>query len=272
MPLTPYAHLAHSAEPDGSGGMRYRLSDDWLQGRTAFGGVMAALAVDAMRRRGADEWPPSAHLRALQTNFVGPVSAGAMEVAVTPLRTGKNVRQVQAVISQHGSVAALLLGVWGSGRASALPQRRPTRPQARHAPGDLPALPYIAGMTPHFTQHLDMRWDDGPLPFSGGGGFRTSIHLRLKDPVAVPVEQAVVLLADASPTPVLGHFRQPTPASSVSWALETLPLDQADLSGWWRADNEATVVSGGYVNQTTRLWAPSGELASLGHQVVTVYG
>lgn len=58
--------------------------------------------------------------------------------------------------------------------------------------------------------------------------------------------------------------------SSISWALELRPVEGDPGDGWWRADTDALVVDGGYVNQAGRLWAPDGSLAALAYQVVTV--
>jgi hypothetical protein len=37
-------------------------------------------------------------------------------------------------------------------------------------------------------------------------------------------------------------------------------------------DTDVIAAAGGYVNQVSKLWTPSGELASIGYQVVAVYG
>ena len=121
-----------------------------------------------------------------------------------------------------------------------------------------------------------MRWGVGTPPFSGGSSSeRGSIHIRLvdADAAAVGPELITVLMADVSPTPVLTQFTRPVPTSSVSWALELRPLAADEtLEGWWRADNQAVAAAGGYINQQGALWAPSGALAALAYQVVTVYG
>ena len=133
----------------------------------------------------------------------------------------------------------------------------------------------MPGRRPNFTAHLDMRWAEGAPPFSHQPATRASIHLRLldADAKALPSELMTVLMGDAFPTPVLAQLEQPAPASSVSWALELRPLSpQEALDGWWRADSAAVAMEGGYVNQQAMLWAPSGALAALAYQVVTIYG
>jgi acyl-CoA thioesterase len=283
VPPTPAAtdiprhlHALLAARTISGSRLRAEVSPDWLQGRTTFGGLIAVLGVQAMRDVAGAAWPAEVGLRALQTTFVGPVGAGTVEVDVTLLREGKNVRQVQATVSQDGQLAAVLIGIFGTPRETSLPPLVPQRPAPLRGADALPALPFIPGVTPNFTQHIDFRWSEGALPFSGGEPWHSSIHMRLHDgpPCDLPhlQELLTVLLADAAPTPVLGRLKKMGPASSVSWALEVRPLPAAGASaGWWRVDKEALAAADGYVNERALLWAPDGSLAAYGYQVVAVY-
>jgi acyl-CoA thioesterase len=276
MTLTPLSTLLAQRRRIDDSTRGFDVPEDWLQGRTSFGGLVSVLAVNAMREVAAGAWPQDVGLRALQTNFIAPVEGGPVEVVVQVLREGRNVRQVQSRLMQRGEVCALAVGVFGSARDSRLPPFAPQRPPPARAPEDIPAVPFVAGTRPHFTAHFDMRWSGGAPPFRGVEGTRdASIHVRLIDDDAkgLSPELMTVMMADVSPTPVLSQFDRPTPASSVSWALELRPLpDGEPLDGWWRADNLAVAAAGGYVNQQSMLWSPSGTLAGLAYQVVTVYG
>lgn len=251
----------------------FDIPPDWLQGRTSFGGLIATLTVQAMRDVAGSAWPAAVKLRALQTSFIGPVGQGAMDVKVTLLREGKNIRQVQALVQQQGQVSALLLGVFGVDRETIVPAKSPERPPVAQSPEETP-LRTLKGGAPQFTQHMDMRFAEGAAPFSGEHSELSKIHLRLLgEPAPIDLELLTVLLADVPPTPVISNFNQPTPASSVSWELELRPLAQAPSpEGWWRADTDVLACGGGYVNHVTRLWAPGGELAALGYQVAAIYG
>jgi acyl-CoA thioesterase len=189
------------------------------------------------------------------------------------LRQGRHVCQVQATVQQHGQVAAVLLGVFSADRESSLRSRLPQRPAPQHEADALPVPPALPVGAPAFLQHFDMRWAEGPPPYSGGAGFTSSIHMRMnpEEAAGVPGELQTVLLADLSPTPVIGQLTQPSANSSVTWALELRPVGPSPHHGWWRADNESLMVDGGYVNQSARLWAPSAQLAAYGYQVVAVF-
>jgi acyl-CoA thioesterase len=277
MTLTPLSTLLARRRRIDDGTLGFDVPDDWLQGRTSFGGLVSVLAVSAMREVAGAAWPQEVGLRALQTNFIAPVEGGPVDVAVQVLREGRNVRQVQSRLMQRGEVCALAVAVFGSARDSRLPAFAPQRPPPARAPEDIPAWPFVPGTRPHFTAHFDMRWSGGAPPFRGEPDSRdASIHLRLvdaDDAKALSPELMTVMMADVSPTPVLSQFDRPTPASSVSWALELRPLPEGEpLDGWWRADNLAVAAAGGYVNQQSMLWSPGGTLAGLAYQVVAVYG
>jgi acyl-coenzyme A thioesterase PaaI-like protein len=271
----PFAALLASRERDGSR-VRFRIPPDWLQGRTTFGGLIAALAVQAMFDVAGEGDAPLPPLRALQTNFVGPVGEGEMVVEVSVLRAGKNTRQVQATVTkangEDAQVAAVLLGTFGAARVSALAQRWPEQPPAVRDAEHSQPVPQVPGVSPAFLQHFDMRWAAGALPYTGRLEWDTQIHLRLLEPAGVPLELLAVMLADVPPTPVLGSMSQRAPASSVTWALELRPLPKLPAAdALWRIDMATLAAADGYVNQRATLWAPGGRLAALAYQVVAVY-
>lgn len=252
--------------------VQFTVDESWQQGRTLFGGLLSALAVQAMRDVCGGQWA----LRALQTSFIGPVSAGSFDVEVQLLRQGKNVRQVQANILQTDAqgtraTAGVLLGVFGGGRDSTLPRMMPAQPEVAKGIDTALQLPFLQGLTPNFTQHMDFRLAEGAFPFMGTQDTSSRMHVSLKQPAGVDAELLAVMLADAGPTPVLAQLKAPAPASSVSWALELRPVPHADVGGFWRMDKDALAVDEGYVNERTALWTPDGHLAALGYQVVAVY-
>lgn len=246
----------------------FRATEDWGQGRTMFGGFLSALALVAMRDTLGLDLP----LRALQSNFVGPVAVGEVFYRTRLLRQGKHVIQVQCDIYSQDALAGVLVGVFGTARQSSLPNYAP-KPHAMSLGVDqIQPLPFIPGVTPKFLQHLDMCWGLGNLPYTGAPSPRAGIYLRAKDK-NLSHEVLVVMLSDGPPTPALSYFQDPVMASSVSWSLElpALSIEEPE-DGWFQIDMDVDAMADGYVNQTARLWTPSGQLASLGTQVVAVYG
>ena len=250
----------------------FTVGEDWQQGRTLFGGLLSALAVQAMRDVCGADWP----LRALQTSFVGPVAPGAFDVDVVLLRQGKNVRQVQAHIRQAGAsgqapTAGVLLAVFGTGRDSTLPALTPQQAPVAKTPAESLQMPFIPGLTPAFTQHIDFRLAEGGIPFTGDSSWISRTYVRLKASEGIDTELLSVILADAGPTPALARLKGAAPASSVSWALELRPVPNAPVDATWRMDKDALATGEGYVNERTLLGTPDGRLAGFGYQVVAVY-
>ncbi|HMO69140.1 MAG TPA: thioesterase family protein, partial [Novosphingobium sp.] len=81
--------LLAGAEPLTSG-FRLAIPEDWHQGRTAYGGFSAALALAAARKAGGEGLPP---LRSAAVSFVGPLF-GAIEARARVLRAGRNATWV----------------------------------------------------------------------------------------------------------------------------------------------------------------------------------
>lgn len=246
-------------------GWSVTFDEDWLQGRSAFGGLQAALALRAMRAL-----VPELPLRTLQTTFIAPVS-GTVTIEARVLRTGKSAVHVEARILQGGETGCLLLGIFGSSRESVV-AIRPPAPQVARSAEQSRELPYLPGVTPVFTQHIRFRWADGGFPFSAATVARTQIYVEFRGETAVD-EAQVVALADTIPSPGLSLLKRPVAASSLTWTLELLrdDYDPAATAGWLM-DAEVTAAANGYMFQTATLWSPAGEAVALSRQSVVVFG
>lgn len=247
------------------GRWRARVGADWLQGRSAFGGLQAALGLKVMRAL----VPAGLPLRSLQVTFVAPVPAGSVQIRASVLREGKNVVHVAADLCDGEAVPCRLLGVFGAARTSTLafgPEPEPMDDSRA------PVLPYVEGVAPAFMQQFDVRWLRGDLPFSGGKGRSSVLELSLRDE-GPATEMHAVALADFMPPIALSMFRQPTPGSSLTWMLELLRdrFDDLPLRGW-RADGELLGARDGYTHQRLMLWGPGGEPVARGHQTMVVFG
>ncbi|MEZ4381058.1 MAG: thioesterase family protein [Nannocystaceae bacterium] len=239
------------------------IPETWLQGRTAFGGLSGAIGLRVMREAIADERPP----RSVDVAFVAPVVAGPASATVEILRRGRNLTQASARIVQEGAVRAVISGVFAGPRPSAV------RVDAEVAAPPLPVaeareLPFIPGVTPTFTQHLDLRWADGGFPFSGHHTEGIAGYCRHRTP-ADGVE-ALLALVDAWPAPVLPLLDRPTPASTVRWTVHLIGEPPAsDAYCWLRS---TTIAAGdGYATTVARLHGPDGELLAWAEQLVAIF-
>ena len=68
------------------GGWSITITEDWMQGRTTYGGLSAALCLQTV----INEFPDLPPLRSAQINFIGP-AGGEVTICNTVMRIGKSV-------------------------------------------------------------------------------------------------------------------------------------------------------------------------------------
>lgn len=245
------------------------VGEDWLQGRSAFGGLQAALALRAMRELVQADMP----LRSLQTTFVAPVPSGPVTIRAQILREGRSATQIEASLCDGERTLCRLVGVFGSARPSAL-NFQPEQPSVEGAVESKMSreLRYVEGQMPAFTQHFRARWLRGDLPFTGGQQRDSVLQISLRDE-GVPDETHVLAFADFIPPIALSMFDKPTPGSSLTWMIELL-RDRYDDLGLddWRVDAQLIAARDGYTNQSLMLWGPRGEPVALSRQSMVVFG
>ena len=265
MAATPYSELlARVAAGDGEASVD--VPDDWLQGRTLFGGLQAAIALAAMRTVA-----PPVPLRTLQATFLAPVPGGRVSAKARVLRSGKNTTHVEGRLVDGDNTLALLVGVFGAGRDSAVnlrPQQPPAPVPRAGPPIELLRLP---GVVPNFTQHFDARWLAGGLPFTGDTSAEHVIELAMHDS-GNATEPHVVAMADFIPPIALSFLKERVAAASLTWMLEFLADDVSALPlAGWRIDARMAAAGSGYTNQALMLWGPGGVPVALGTQTMVVF-
>ena len=262
---TPFSVLLsriHASE----GASTLEVPEDWLQGRTLFGGLQAVVGLAAMR-----SLAPDAPLRSLQVTFLAPVPGGPVTARARILRSGKSATHVEARIVDGDNTLAMMVGVFGLPRTSAVTLRPQ---QQRVTPDDPVELPFVAGVAPNFTQHFKARWILGGPPWSGKERPDNVIELGMRDQ-GNATESHVVAMADFLPPIALSYLKTPVAAASLTWMLELLTEDVSSLSlplDGWRIDATMTAAHGGYINQSSMLWGPGGVPVALGRQTMVVFG
>src|SRR5271154_5302090 len=123
------------------------IGEDWSQGRGAFGGIVAALGNEAMRRLvSADR-----QLRGLETVFVGPAYPGAVRMEAEILRVGKAVTIASARLWSADQIAATLTGIYGAPRSVQIAISPQANAGVRGAQ-ELPDSVFPPGTGPAFVQ------------------------------------------------------------------------------------------------------------------------
>src|SRR6478609_3119397 len=101
--MTPLSVLLSRARTS-QGTSTLDVPDDWLQGRTLFGGMQAVVGLAAMR-----SLAPDAPLRSLQVTFLAPVPGGLVTARAQVLRSGKSATHVEARIVDGDNTLALIV-------------------------------------------------------------------------------------------------------------------------------------------------------------------
>ena len=241
------------------------VTEDWLQGRSMFGGLQAALGVRAMRQAIPEDLP----LKTLQTTFISPVPSGKVTATASILRTGKNATHVEARIVDGEQTLALFVGVFGRSRDSAIGREIP-QPIIDNPTNTL--FEFLKGVTPNFTQHFTAKWLKGGLPFTSSQLPESVTEISINED-ALTSESHFLAIADFIPPVALSLLTVPSAGSSLTWMLEFLCDDyQRQPLQKWRVDAEMTAASGGYTSQTATIYAPDGSAVALSRQSMVIFG
>lgn len=244
--------------------LRCAVPESWAQGRTAYGGLTAALCARAAGRRFAD-LPP---MRSAQIAFVGPL-AGEVTIRARLLRRGRSTGFLAADATTGEGMAARCLFVHGEPRRSAHTLQRLPMP-------DVPGFARLADMTltpfhPAFTAQFQSRIARGGLPFSGTGEAQSFWWARHRDEAARGTAIGLLCLADLTPPAIAPTMAGLAPVSSVTWQFDVLTDDLSTEEGWYLLMTSAEAASDGWSGQAMAVWSSDGRPVGAGRQSVAVF-
>lgn len=264
MPVpTPFAALiAAVAGADGDDAIT--VPDDWLQGRTVYGGLALALGLEAAALAIDD----GAVLRSAQVAFIGPAS-GRISISVAPLRRGRNVTFLGVDLHGAGGIASHMTLCYGAARPSALQENRLIMPEAP-APEDCP--PFLGGIAPPaFIRHFELRRAGGEAPASAAATGEMLVWARHRDQAAWSGLSALMALADVLPPAIVTRLDSMAPVSSMTWQVNPLAPAPQTRNGWWLMQSVNEAAGDGYASQNMLTWSANGEAVLAGRQSVAVF-
>lgn len=262
--MTEFTDLMASIARSGDAAWRVGVSDDWLQGRTAYGGLAAALCLEAALR----ECPDLPPLRSAQIAFVGP-AAGALSIRASLLRRGKSAAFVSVDLAGEAGLATRAIFVFGAARASSMNHVKleaPIVPPPEQCPSFFRNVPGL-----NFVQHFDGRLAAGHLPFSRAGDPTLTLWLRHRDPSLRESAVSLLALADAPPPAAIVLFEKFSTISTMTWMVDVLTDDLSTESGWWLLRTSAETCAAGYSGQAMTLWNAAGRPILAARQTVAVF-
>ena len=241
------------------GGFRVAIPPSWLQGRTAYGGLSAALALEAAIRAEPD-LPP---LRSAQIAFIGPLS-GEVAVTATKLRRGRNAAFIQADLVSEAGLGFRATFVFMAPLPSAV-----THDEAPRAPVPPPApgAKLYTGPEDFFTGNFnffDHKQGTGPAEWLRWA------RLREREGLHPMVE--LMAIGDALPPAAFKLIPGgKAPVSSLNWQINFVAAEPATEDGWWLLHATADRARDGYSSQRMTLWNASGALIAEGMQGVAIF-
>ncbi len=243
------------------GGWRGTVPENWLQGRTAYGGFSAALALHAAQHSDAD-LPP---LRSAQVSFIGPLS-GDIVIRASRLRRGRNAAFVQADIESEAGLGLRATFVFMGSVPSTVDHAVATAPDF---PVPTPDAKTYKGMSAvAFTQNFELldRRDDsvGPTEWLRWG--------RLNDRAGLDPMVELIAIADFLPPAALKLLGKPAPVSSMTWLLNILGGEPKTQDGWWLLRATADYARAGSSSQQMAIWSADGTPIAEQMQSVAIFG
>lgn len=267
--------MARIGRADADAAFGVTVSADWLQGRTVYGGLSAALCLQSALNA-TPELPP---LRSAQLGFVGPAN-GALTLRAQTLRQGKSAVFVGVdcfaeAERDHENLATRALFCFGAPRVSGLDHLDLAPPDVKPAAA---SRPFFGDAPPlAFMQHFEFIAAGGNLPFSRNGAPSMALWIRHRDPETRSLRGAramvaLLALADAPPPAAIVLFEKFLPISTMTWHVDVLTDEIATDDGWWLIRTFAERVANGYSAQSMTVWNAAGRPVMAARQTLAIYG
>mgnify|MGYP003748096463 CR=1 FL=1 len=246
-------------------GLATDAPDGWTQGRTLYGGLTAALSVQAALLKHADLPPPRSGL----FTFAGPAS-GRLTFTPTLLRQGRAAAVVSVDAVGDSGFAARSVLTFGAARESQVAHD--------HRLGVTPARPaaceafFLDGQPGRsFFQNFEMRIAGGGRPLSGdiddGVGF--DVWVRHLDDAGVDPAISLLALADSLPPAAMVVFPNPAPISTMTWMVD---FAQPVAAGTWRyVRSYSEAAADGYSHQAMEVYDDEGRRIAVGRQTMAIF-
>lgn len=245
------------------GTTRFDNLENWMQGRTLYGGASALIAYTAAARAFTN-LPP---LRSAQVAFVAPTGP-EVELRREIVRQGRNVAQVRSEIWCEDKCTLTAFWLFGT-------EREPNAVHEAARPTDWPgspedAEPVMAGKGPAFIQNnFELR---RAQETRGAGEPVVRRWARVTDREGLDPVSELILLGDVMPPGAMRAMERQGPISSINWSFNLLETAPQTRDGWWLSENASQHADKGYSSERLRLWNADGQQVMDGMQCVAVFG
>lgn len=244
------------------------IPKEWSQGRTAFGGLVAAMICTTMQCKVSNE----RLLRSITTSFVSPIAMDeTFGIEVILLSEGRTVTHMEGRAVQGGKTVAIVLASFGIPRDSDLSIDAADAPVLPPPEKGIvsPNVPNV--IIPDFIKHFDFRWATDDLPFTGSQNSQVVGWVRFSEEPAQFTDAHLIALIDAWPVGMLLMLDKPAPSSTLSWNVKLIHPYSVAPDEWLLYKAKIQHAEGGYAYEKASIWNGSGKLMALSSQIVIVY-
>jgi len=239
------------------------LPSNWLQGRTAFGGLTSALLIEALQHHYTD-LPP---LRTMQVNFIGP-AAGPLTITHRELRRGKNNVTIEARLDSELGAGTYGYFTFGRSREMQHSMDYPLKHAGMQPEEAEPLLPVSEELS--FLYNFERRLVSGPAILSGSNNPDILLWTRHVDPAAREGLGPLMVLGDAPPA-ALCALTNVQALSSMNWNVNMLTDDVSTQDGWWLIRSATRFIRDGYSSQLIQVWNSQGRRVMDSMQLQAVF-
>lgn len=243
------------------------ISDDWLQGRTSFGGILGALALKELLALVDHNRQPLS----LNLQFIRPVYPETVDIKPAIIRAGKYLTQGHVSIEQAGKVAVEAQVVFGKSRASEFQLKQKTTNLSKSIEEAQPLSETASHHFPKFIQHFECHYTESGFPFSGEGkGEIGGFCKHRQRAIGFP---ALVALLDAWPPTLLPMYQKPVAASTVHWHVQFYgeSTHSIDFSKEFCEYHATTLQADAGFTTTDALISLNGQTLASGRQLVAFF-
>lgn len=237
---------------------------NWLQGRTVFGGLSAALSLQAVLLENRANLPP---FRSAQVSFIGPISQALVFNSIV-LRQGRSVTSVGVDCLSGDELALRTTLSFAQPRISRIIHDSWCRPSVG-CPSEYATLELDRNVAPACAYNFEMRPAGGSIPVSGAKNPELLMWVRHLDAEGVDPAVSLIALADSLPPAAMTCFTEPAAISSASWMID---LPRPAVTGeWFLINSFSQQALDGYSLQDMEIWDESGRRVLWARQTVALF-
>lgn len=265
--MSDFVKVLRSIQPSGDDphDLIADVSDGWLQGRSLFGGMSGALAVEAASRHAHGRMP-----RSLLVTFAGPMGGGSIPIRTRSIRDGKSVSVITAELGDADSPGLIAQVSFGDDRTVEADVTYKGSFPGEPLEG-APMAPFVENMMPGFLRNMDIAWTGGGIPGSNTKQERIGMWARFKDDASPCPVGRLVAIGDIPPPAMMAHYNRRIMASSLTWSLQFVVDPRKIDSDWFYLSYRVENAANGYSQQVGHVFDRSETLVAISHQCMTYF-